>query len=307
MIDRSQLRYFLAVVDQGNFSRAAQHCHVAQPTLSIGIAKLEREIGQALFLRNSQRVELTPAGSRLLLHARRIEGEFNLAARAITGVGRPAVFRLGILRSIPAANIAGCMLAIREMAPDALVELVEGNERDLIGHLTKGRIDTALTVVGRGNGKFPEERLFEEGYALALAADHPAANVQNLSAETLGEEVMILRRHCEALPEINRHFTERGIRPHFAYRSTNDERVLEMVAAGLGITVMPDCYEHPGVLRRGLPELQARRAIGLMHCPGTEHLPEGHKLAVDLLRIAIRSRGSVKPNAPVGQEAALVS
>ena len=73
MIERYLLRYFLAVVDQGNFSRAAAHCLVSQPTLSVGIAKLEQAVGAPLFLRSNQRVELTEAGSRLLSHARRIE------------------------------------------------------------------------------------------------------------------------------------------------------------------------------------------------------------------------------------------
>ena len=66
MIERYLLRYFLAVVDQGNFSRAAAHCLVSQPTLSVGIAKLEQAVGAPLFLRSNQRVELTEAGSRLM-------------------------------------------------------------------------------------------------------------------------------------------------------------------------------------------------------------------------------------------------
>jgi DNA-binding transcriptional LysR family regulator len=65
MIDRYQLRYFLAVADHGNFSRAAAHCNVAQPTLSVGIAKLEKDLGTQLFIRNSRRVQLTGAGGSI--------------------------------------------------------------------------------------------------------------------------------------------------------------------------------------------------------------------------------------------------
>ena len=72
MLDRYLLRYFLAVVDHGNFSRAASQCNVSQPTLSVGVAKLEREVGAPLFVRSNQRVELTEAGARFLPHARRI-------------------------------------------------------------------------------------------------------------------------------------------------------------------------------------------------------------------------------------------
>ena len=78
MIDRYLLRYFLAVIDHGNFSKAAVQCKVSQPTLSVGIAKLERLLDKSLFHRTNRRVELTEGGAHLAVHARRIEGDFNL-------------------------------------------------------------------------------------------------------------------------------------------------------------------------------------------------------------------------------------
>jgi DNA-binding transcriptional LysR family regulator len=88
MIDRYLIRYFLAVVEQGNFSRAAAHCNVSQPTLSVGIAKLEKIAGHQLFIRTNQRVELTEAGSRFLPHGRRIEREFNAEKRMRSSLSR---------------------------------------------------------------------------------------------------------------------------------------------------------------------------------------------------------------------------
>lgn len=284
MIDRYQLRYFLAVVDQGNFSRAAQHCNVSQPTLSVGIAKLERDLGTPLFLRSSQRVQLTQAGSQFLTHARRIESEFNLAAMSVTGVTQPTILRLGLLRSIPGSRISQAMMAMRAMDAAALVEIVEGTERELIARVARGRIDCALTIVGRGGDRFLEESLHEEGYALALPANHRAAGASTLTAETLGDEVMIVRRHCEALSETSRHFTERGVRPHFAFRSTNDERVLQMVAAGLGITVMPESYVHEGVVRPKLAAFRVRRKIGIVYGHGTEALAASPPPAIEAIR-----------------------
>jgi DNA-binding transcriptional LysR family regulator len=101
--------------------------------------------------------------------------------------------------------------------------------------------------VGRGADRFAELPLRTEGYALALAAAHPLAGGVEIAAERLAGEVMIVRRHCEARSDTSRFFTERGVCPHFALRSTNDERVLQMVAAGLGLTVMPVCYGAEGV------------------------------------------------------------
>ena len=274
MIERYQLRYYLAVVDHGNFSRAAAHCNVAQPTLSVGIAKLERKLGTKLFLRNSQRVQLTPAGAHFLNHARHIESNFNLALQAMSETSPAGIARIGILRSLPGSMLADITRDLRRSESDWLVELVEGSERELLGYLARGRVDMALTLVGRGSDRFLEEPIFEEGYALALSHGHPLAEQAIIAAEELADNVMIVRRHCEALAETSRHFTERGIRPHFAFRSTNDERVAQMVAAGLGITVMPDCFEWPGVRRPQLAGFNLRRTIGIMFGKNYEHIPE---------------------------------
>ena len=83
MIDRQFLRYFLAVIDQGSFSAAARHCRVAQPSLSEGISKLERLLGSVLLERTNRRIQLTPAGAKFAMHARRIEAEFMAAEQTV--------------------------------------------------------------------------------------------------------------------------------------------------------------------------------------------------------------------------------
>ena len=271
MLDRYLLRYFLAVVDQGNFSRAAAHCNVSQPTLSVGIAKLERELGMPVFIRSNQRVELTEGGTRFLAHARRIEREFNLAMQSMGMADNLPSLRIGILSSVPGAIIAAALARARPERQNRF-ELIFGSERELTGHLAKGRVDVALTLVGRGADRFAEQPLRTEGYALALAADHALARHGEIAAEQLGREVMIVRRHCEALSDTSRFFTERGVRPHFGLRSTNDERVLQMVAAGLGLTLMPICYAADGVVRPHLSGFDLARTLGWAASEGASHL-----------------------------------
>lgn len=269
MLDRYLLRYFLSVVDQGTFSRAASYCNVSQPTLSVGIAKLERTLGMPLFVRSSQRVELTSGGTRFLTHARRIEREFNLAMQSMGMVEARPSLRLGILSSIAGDIIAASVARVRPERQHRF-ELLFGSERELTGHLAKGRIDIALTLVNRGGARFLEQAICTEGYALAMAADHPLAGNSEISADRLADEVMIVRRHCEALSETSRFFTERGVRPHFALRSTNDERVLQMVGAGLGITVMPQSYRANGVVRPRLTGFSLTRTLGWIFANGRE-------------------------------------
>ncbi len=267
MIDRYLLRYFLAVVDQGNFSRAAALCNVSQPTLSVGIAKLERELKAPLFQRSSQRVELTAAGARLLVHARRIESEFNLAEQALAQVEPVVRLRIGWLTTVPTDFLAQAISATSDDTDGVQVEIVEGHERDLLAALSRGRIDLAVSLIRPGGTRFAEEPLREEGYRLAMPATHPLAGAESLAAEALGAETMIVRRHCEALAATSRHFTERGVRPFFAMRSTNDERVLAMVAAGLGVTVIPESWRQAGVALPHLAGFDLRREIGLLWSP----------------------------------------
>lgn len=273
MIDRYLLRYFLAVVDQGNFSRAAAHCNVSQPTLSVGIAKLERELGAALFFRSNQRVQLTEAGTRILNHARRIEAEFEAAKLAVETNHRASrPLRIGVLQSVPTSPIAAAIRMARDSIQKQPIEIIYGSERELISHLGRRRIDVALTLCERGSDRFLEQVLLREGYAVALSADHPLAIERSVAAETLADETMIVRRHCEALAQTSRFFTDRGVRPHFALRSHNDERVLTMVEAGLGITVMPRSFTCPRVKFVDLAGFDARRVLGFAFAHEAEHL-----------------------------------
>lgn len=263
MIDRHHLRYFLAVVDAGNFSKAARQVNVTQPTLSVGIAKLEAGLGTRLFLRNNQRVQLTADGVALLAHARTIEGEFNTLETRLADARPAPLLRIGVLSTLP-GRVAGQLVeAIRASDAPEPIELVEGAERDLVARLQRDRIDVALTIVRDGETRFATEVLFEEGYGVALPAWHELAGRAEIRGELLAGETMMVRRQCEVLAETSRYFTERGVRPRFAFRSTNDERVMALVRAGLGITVAAESYGDDGVAIVRLAGFGPRRRIGL--------------------------------------------
>ncbi len=281
MIDRYLLRYFLAVIDSGTFTAAAMQVNVSQPTLSAGIAKLERETGAKLFRRNSQRVELTEAGARFAVHARRIEREFNLAQASITGLAPGGTLRLGVLNTIATAELAA-FTALAGRA-ELAVELVEGNAAALSQHLSRGRIDLALTA-RQGEPGADMEPLRTESYVLALPAAHPLAAETVVPGEALAGETMIVRRNCEALSETSRYFTRRGIRPFFALRTTNDDRALEMVAAGLGATVIPESHRHPGIASPALLGFGATRTLALAWGDDTAAIREAAAPITSVLR-----------------------
>lgn len=282
MIDRYLLRYFLAVIDNGTFTAAAAQMNVSQPTLSAGIAKLEREVGAKLFRRNSQRVELTEAGARFASHARRIEREFHLAQEAIAGLSPADTLRLGVLSTVATGELAALTEAIALAAPTLRVELVEGHERALTQYIARGRIDVALTILRHaGEG----ETVRRENYVLALPATHALAKEGAVPGEAMAGETMIVRRHCEALAETSRYFTQRGVRPFFALRTTNDDRALAMVSAGLGATVVPASHARPGIATLGLTGFDLKRTIGLKWGEHAAHLRERHELGAILRKL----------------------
>jgi DNA-binding transcriptional LysR family regulator len=261
MIERHLLRYFLAVVDTGTFSGAASLCRVSQPTVSSGIARLEQVAGQVLFNRSNRRVELTAAGARLLPHARRIENEFAEAQRSVGDIGPATVVRLGVASTLATAmveRVAAALLA----EPGLQLEVVERRPGEMATLLDRGRVDLVLGPLDGAAGRRHVE-LFREPFELVMREDHRLASHDLLRCDDLMDEAMLVRRQCEALPQVSRFFTARGVRPFMAARSQSEERIAGYVRAGLGLTVMPRSLIAPGIVARPLAGLEIARTVGL--------------------------------------------
>lgn len=261
MIERHLLRYFLAVVDTGTFSGAASLCRVSQPTVSSGIARLEQVAGQVLFNRSNRRVELTAAGARLLPHARRIENEFAEAQRSVSDIGPATVVRLGVASTLATAmveRVAAALLA----EPGLQLEVVERRPGEMATLLDRGRVDLVLGPLDGAAGRRNVE-LFREPFELVMREGHRLASHDLLRCDDLMDEAMLVRRQCEALPQVSRFFTARGVRPFMAARSQSEERIAGYVRAGLGLTVMPRSLIAPGIVARPLAGLEIARTVGL--------------------------------------------
>lgn len=281
MLNRRHLRQFLALVDTGSFTAAANQLHVSQPTLSAGIAELERTLGTPIILRERRALRLTEAGNRLLVHARAIEREFGLAERWVQGTPPPAPpLRLGVLASINTQTMAAVAAHYAgQAAGKALLTLTDAPDADLRRRLAEHRLDAILTTLRTAE---EGELLLEEGYAMILPAAHRLARQALLLPEELAGETMIARRSCEILTETSRFFTARGVRPHFAFRSANEDRCLALVAAGAGVTTAPVSLVRPGTVVVPLKDYDFRRRIGLILAVGQEDLIEGSGLRMIL-------------------------
>ena len=262
MMKRTHLRQFLAVVETGNFTRAAERLAISQPTLSAAIAELERLAGTRLLLRERRQVRLTEAGARLVNHARAIEREFRAAEAAFAEAPVPlSPLRLGVLPSI--ATLALSSLARRHAGPQPLT-MAEGTDAELRRKLGEGQVDAILTLMRPEDADRPSLPLLEEGYRLLLPEGHALAGASLLDASDVAAETMIARRSCEILGETSRWFTQRGVRPPFFLRSSNDDRCIEMVRVGMGVTTAPQSLARDGVVAVPLADYDFRRTIVLI-------------------------------------------
>ena len=263
-MDRYLLRYFLAVAELGSFSKAAARVSVTQPTLSVGIAKLENEVGARLFERTTRRVSLTPAGSKFLQHARRITQEYEAALREVSEAPQLKRVRAGILSTIPARDLEHVVAAHARNSGGEALEILDSTERDIANRLSDGRLDVAITILRPGLESFGQETLRNEPYVLFVAANHKLSGVEEIEGGELAGETMIVRRQCEGLPEISRYFTNRDVRPSFSLRTLSDDRAMSMVAAGLGVTVAPSSFKRPGLASVNLAGFNLSRDVGLV-------------------------------------------
>ena len=265
MIKRNHIRHFLAVADAGSFAQAAARLHITQPTLSVGVADLERLVGGRLFVRDRRHVRLTEAGGAFLPIARDLERGF----RAADSFGRSAerewpTLRFGVIRTV-----ANPMLQriVALLARDFGIELIEGTDYELRTGLASGRLHLALTLLRKRETGIVARRLWAEPYQMLVSDQHRLAGSASVRAEDLAGEIMIARRSCEILDDTSRFFTSAGVRPRFALRSDSDERCMAMVAAGLGITTAPRSLAVPGVVALDVAGYDFERSVGLLHDP----------------------------------------
>ncbi|MBB3860374.1 DNA-binding transcriptional LysR family regulator [Novosphingobium hassiacum] len=262
MMKRAHLRQFLALVETGNFTRAADRLGIAQPTLSAAIAELERLAGNQLFLRDRRQVRLTEAGSRLVTHARAIEREFRAAELAFGEATAPVTpLRVGVVPSIATAMLSAIVRG--SAGPQPLV-LAEGTDAELRRRMGEGQVDAIITVLRAEDADRPSLPLIEEDYRLFLPEGHALAGAAQIEAGDVAAETMIARRSCEILGETSRWFTQRGVRPPFFLRSANDDRCMEMVRAGMGVTTAPHSLGRDGVVGVRLSGYDFRRTLGLL-------------------------------------------
>lgn len=235
-LDLRKIRYFVAVAEHLNFTRAAEYLHIAQPVLSRQIRSLEQDLGVELFLRDKQRTVLTEAGSQLLEDAPALLGAAGAARRRAVVAGRGAEsFTIGFM---PGLTITEPVRALRSKHPNLQVNVVRTGWENQVSFILTGRIDVGYTRLPINESGLTVVPLFEEPRVAILPGSHPLADRTSLTISALANEHLL--QDPTAVPEWFTVAAEMRRAPHpdhLAVR-TVEER-LELVAGGQGILILP--------------------------------------------------------------------
>lgn len=244
------LRYLVAIADHKHFGRAANACFVSQPTLSTQLKKLEEELGVSLIERAPRRVMLTPAGRDIAERARRILGEVEQlreAARRSTDPEAGTV-RLGLFPTLGPYLLPHVVPGIRRRFPRLELLLVEEKTEVILRMLREGRLDAAILALPVHDPQLHVEPLFEEPFLLAVPSHHALASHKSIALGELSAHSLLLLEdgHClrdQALDVC--HLS--GAEEKSGFRATSLETLRQMVAANVGITLLPKLAVEPPV------------------------------------------------------------
>lgn len=244
------LRYFIALAETRHFGRAAEACFVSQPTLSTQLKKLETELGVSLFERAPRNILLTPAGERILKHAREALAQVSQMQDIAKHTRDPesASVRLGIFPTLAPYLLPHVVPNLRKRFPELELLLIEEKTELLIHQLREGAIDAAILAEPVSDEHFESQHLFTEPFVLALPEKHPLSKQRALGlAELTTQHLLLLEDgHClrdQALEVC----ALSGASEKEGFRATSLETLRQMVAAGVGITLLPMLAVQPPV------------------------------------------------------------
>lgn len=269
-----QIRYFLTVADLGNLTHAASALYVAQPALSRQIALLEKELGILLFVREARGVRLTPAGSGYRDRVLAIEALLSAAAEEAAQVasGDAGVLRVLHSSSIPASSLMPSIMHFLDQAPMARIDLDRLSSEAQVTEVANGRADIGivrLPVLRRDPGVIFTE-LADERLWVGLPVGHPLASRPTLAIADLQHEPFVSAVHRErgGLARLVADLClQRGYVPRMARVITRKTSMLNLVAAGLGIAVIPErmiSTMTEGLIYRPLSDDDARARCSLV-------------------------------------------
>jgi LysR family hydrogen peroxide-inducible transcriptional activator len=267
-----QLQYAVAVADTLSFRAAAERCHVSQPALSTQVAHLEDLIGVRLFERDRRGVVPTPAGGVVLERARRLLQEADDLMASATRPPDPlaGTLRIGVIPTIAPYLLPRLTPKLRESFPRLVALWVEDKTAAVVRDVTEGSLDAALVAMEADLGDLEIEPLARDPFVLATRPDDPLAQAPGAAAasELAGAEVLLLDDgHCFREQALS--FCSRVNARELEFRATSLSTLSQMVAGGVGVTLLPSLAiptesERAGLAVRAFADPAPARTLALV-------------------------------------------
>ena len=268
----TELRYIVAVAKEKQFCKAAESCFVSQPTLSLGIKKLEEELGVQLFERNHQNLVITSVGLKIVEQAKKVLNDVShikeLAQLDQNQLSYP--LKLGAIHTVGPYLFPDLLPVVKENAPQLPLLVEENYTKELTRKLKLGIIDAAIVSLPYEESGIEQELLYEEPFVILVPSSHPLAIVDRISIKQLSQETLLLlgQEHCfreqvlQIYPNyyIDKMNTDNKIDNSF--ESSSLETIRFMVAGGIGVAIVPRMS--------ACADRYAQRLIVIKHFAGIE-------------------------------------
>lgn len=289
----TDLRYLLALARERHFGRAAEKCHVSQPTLSVAIKKVEEELGVQLFERGATEVKITATGQRIVSQAEKVLLEAaqipEIAAAGKDPLAGP--LRVGVIYTIGPYLLPRLIPRVHQLAPRMPLIIQENYTTRLVEALKRGDLDVIILSLPFEETGIVAQPVYDEPFRVLMPANHPWTDLERIDPERLAEDQLLLlgAGNCfrDQVLEVCPHFRNVGGLQR-TLEGSSLETIRHMVATGLGVTVLPSSaadelpVQNPLVAVRPFSEPQPTRRIALAW-----RVTYPRSGAIDMLRAAV--------------------
>jgi DNA-binding transcriptional LysR family regulator len=276
-MEMQQVRYFVALAETLNFTRAAEHCNITQPALTRAIRALEDELGGPLFNRERANTHLTELGRMMLPYFARVMNDLSAVKTQAASYGKLENTALSVatMCTISPAVMCSFIGFFRTHFPSVAFQMRELEAHSLCDTLASGATDIGVFgLPGEMDDRFHHMPLFEERFVVVLPPDHRLSANNVVRCDELNGEFYVTRSMCEMDAHIEEKFVERGIEVTEIFRSERDDWVLAMIRAGQGIAIFPEySVRETDLAVRPLIEPEFIRMINLVTVRGRPHSP----------------------------------
>jgi DNA-binding transcriptional LysR family regulator len=276
-MEMHQVRYFLAVARTLNFTRAADECNVAQPSLTRAIKLLEGELGGDLFRRERPHAMLTPLGERMFPLLKQCYDSAQ-AARSLAAMindGEVGTLKLAVSSSIELGLILTHVNELRKSFEEIELKILRGTGPQVVEYLKSGDAELAVgTSIGEAWDRLDSWKLFDESFDMVFSRSHRLGSQEVIGLDDLKPERFLLRNHCERCGDLAAMLRAKGLNADHRHEVSSDQDLLALLEANIGIGFLPRTVNAPpALLRTSVKGLEMVRDVCLYGVAGRQRTP----------------------------------